>query len=71
MANTLKIELGWKYILDGNIYRLEEIDGPYFILRPLKINGEYENGDGGLCVKAVQFARAEVYGGEILKTEKL
>ena len=66
MANTLKIELGWKYIINGDIFRLEDIQGPYFILIPLKVGGVYSTqADGSILMKAMIFAAAEIYGGEI------
>ena len=66
MAKSLTIEIGWNYIINGDIFKLTGISGEYFTLRPLKIKGAYHIGDDGLVVmKAIVFADAEIYGVEI------
>lgn len=66
MANNLEVVIGQKYILNGDVFELTDIQGPYFILIPIKINNVYHtSNDGSIIMKAVQFSKAEVYGGEI------
>tara|TARA_R110000744_G_scaffold19900_5_gene52313 strand:+ start:4948 stop:5148 length:201 start_codon:yes stop_codon:yes gene_type:complete len=62
MAKALKIEIGSKYIINGDIFKLEDIKGNYFVLYPLKVNNQYNTSqDGFIMMKALVFADAELY----------
>ena len=64
MANELQIQIGATYILDGDIFELVEIQGPYFILMPLKVNNTYHTSDdGSIVMKAIHFSKAKRYIG--------
>jgi hypothetical protein len=64
MANELQIQIGATYILDGDIFELVDVEGPYFILIPLKINNAYHtSNDGSIVMKAIHFSKAKRYTG--------
>lgn len=66
MAKALKIEIGSKYIINGDIFELEEIKGNYFVLYPLKVNNKYSTSqDGFVMMKSIVFADAEIYKEEV------
>ena len=61
MANELTIEIGSKYELNGNKYILDSIQGPYFILVPLVVDGRHCTSlDGSVAMKAVEFSKAKL-----------
>jgi len=66
MANELVIEIGKHYILNGDIFVLEDVSGGYFSLIPVKVNNVYHTGnDGIVLMKAIQFSVAEIYEGKV------
>ena len=65
MSNTIQVQVGKEYIINGDIFRLNAINGPFFILVPIKINNVYHTGaDGFVTMKAIQFSKGQLYTGQ-------
>ena len=60
MANELEIEIGGIYEINGDTFELNDIQANYFMLLPLKVNGNYHTSeDGFTTMKAIQFSKAK------------
>ena len=61
MAHELTIEIGKNYLIHGDIFKLVDISGEYFVLSPLKVNNAYYTSeDGFVTMKAMIFADAVI-----------
>lgn len=66
MANSLTIEIGEFYKINGDIFQLAGIYNDYFTLIPIKINNIYHtSSDGFITMRSSVFSKAEIYKGEL------